>query len=65
MGDMGIVLLEADDVVASNNKFAASKEPYDVWFKQQLKPITGLDWNQPVPPVEVLMDYRAGSSTVV
>jgi hypothetical protein len=65
MGDFGIVLIEGDDALKSNQMFAASNDPYDVWFKKQLAPITGLDWNQPVPPVEIIYDYRAGATAVV
>ena len=58
-GSFGILLLEGEDALESNRKFAASKEPYDVWFKEQLVPITGIDWSQPVPPVESMLEWRA------
>src|SRR6266542_4694220 len=32
-GDVFILLLEGDDPVEANRKFAASHDPFDVWFK--------------------------------
>jgi hypothetical protein len=58
MGDFGIVLLEGDDPVAANKAFAASQDPYDVWFKQQVAEFTGVDFGQPVPAIEQLVDWR-------
>jgi len=45
--------------VASNKALAESKEPLDVWFKERALDITGVDYNQPLPPIEELYDYRA------
>ncbi len=57
MGDMLIVLLEADDPVRANQAFAASKDPYDLWFKQQVGAITGIDFNQPIPVIPELTAF--------
>jgi len=58
MGDFGVVLLEGADPVAANQAFAASQAPFDVWFKQQVADFTGLDFGQPLPPIEQLVDWR-------
>ena len=58
MGDMVIVYLEGDDPVKGNQAFAASKDPFDVWFKQQVGGILGLDLNQSVPQVEMVLNYQ-------
>jgi hypothetical protein len=58
MGDFGIVLLEGDDPVAANEAFAASQAPFDVWFKQQVAEFTGVDFGQPLPSIEQLLDWR-------
>jgi hypothetical protein len=58
-GDFGVVLLEGDDPVAANAAFASSQEPFDVWFKQGVKEFTGIDFGQPLPPIEQLLDWRA------
>ena len=52
MGDFGIILLEGEDPVAANTAFAASQDPFDVWFKQTVKEFTGIDFGQPLPPIE-------------
>lgn len=60
MGDLLVVLLEGDDPVKGNREFAASKSPYDVWFKQNAQRITGIDFNQPLPSIpELVFDFRA------
>lgn len=59
MGDMYVTYLEAtDDFLEDNRRYAASTHPFDVWFKQQLGSILGMDFNQPFPPgfVEVLLE---------
>ncbi|MSQ13359.1 MAG: hypothetical protein EXR47_04350 [Dehalococcoidia bacterium] len=49
-GDMIIVMLDGSDSAKSNQQFAALKDPYDVWFKQQVQVIAGIDLNEPMPP---------------
>lgn len=56
-GELCIVYGEADNVPKSVADWAASKDPFDLWLKTQLKEITGIDFNQPIPgpwPVELL-----------
>jgi hypothetical protein len=60
MGDIIVVLLEGDDPVQGNREFAASKSPYDLWFKEQASRVTGIDFNQPLPSIpELVFDFRA------
>jgi hypothetical protein len=58
MGDIGVVLLEADDVAGANRGFAESQEPFDVWFKERAQSFSGIDWSHPVPMSEVAYDFR-------
>lgn len=58
MGNFGILLLEGDDPMAANAAFAASTEPFDVWFKESVKSFTGVDFSQPVPPVQQVLDWH-------
>jgi len=59
MGDVGIVLIEAEDVAAANRGFAESKAPFDMWFKQTVQGFSGVDFGQPVPMwPEVAYDVR-------
>ena len=59
-GDIVIVYFEADDVekvFAREGYLAKSQAPFDVWFKQQVKSVTGFDLEQPSdepPPEEIV-----------
>src|SRR5437879_9758008 len=48
-GDVFVLVLEGDDPVKANELFAASKEPFDVWFKERVGPLAGADFGQPIP----------------
>ena len=54
-GDMMIVHFEANDVEKAFETQAKSKNPFDVWFKQQVKSLTGVDLEQisGPPPEEI------------
>ena len=59
MGDVGIVLIEAEDVAGANAGFARSQAPFDVWFRQSVEGFSGVDFGQPVPAwPEVAYDSR-------
>jgi hypothetical protein len=59
MGDVGIVLIEGEDVAAANRGFAQSQAPFDVWFKQTVEAFSGVDFGQPVAVwPEVAYDCR-------
>jgi hypothetical protein len=49
MGDMGIVLIEGENVAEANRRFAASTEPFDVWFKETVLDFSGVDFSRPIP----------------
>ncbi|MBS1718289.1 MAG: hypothetical protein JSS72_11215 [Armatimonadetes bacterium] len=49
MGDFLIICFTADDGNKVNESLTASQEPFDVWFKDQIMDITGIDANQPLP----------------
>ena len=56
-GDMVIVHFEAEDVEKAFEAIAKSKTPFMVWFKQQVKSVTGVDLEQPSdqpPPEEIV-----------
>ena len=59
MGDIGVVLIEAENVAEANRKFAESTEPFDVWFKKSVLDFSGVDFNEPIPAMpEILYDNR-------
>ena len=61
MGDLVVLYFEGKDPGQLMSKIASSKDAFDMWFKQQVKDIHGLDFSQlaaaPVPELEV--DYKA------
>jgi hypothetical protein len=60
-GDMAIVYLEAQDIPRVFEGYASSQEPFDVWFREQVKDIHGVDFSHPLPgPLpQVVIDWRA------
>lgn len=60
-GDMAIVYLEAPDIPRVFEGYTSSQEPFDVWFREQVKDIHGVDFSEPLPgPLpEVVIDWRA------
>jgi hypothetical protein len=59
-GAMGILYMEAEDPSRAMREFAASNSPLDVWVKQQVQGITGMDMNQPPPSMpEQVFEWRA------
>lgn len=60
MGDLAIVWVEGSDPIEALVNFVKSREPFDVWFKEQVLDITGVDLNQPPPALpERLYDWSA------
>jgi len=60
-GDMAIVYMEAQDIAAMLQGLGSSQEPFDVWFREQVKDIHGVDLAQPPagPLPEAIVDWRA------
>jgi Family of unknown function (DUF6176) len=48
-GDVCIVYWEAKNATKVMEDFVVSKHPFDLWFKEQLRDITGIDFNNPPP----------------
>ena len=59
-GQRLLVWFEADDLEHVFSSFATSTDPGDVWFKEQIRDITGLDLSAPLdaPPPEMIFDWR-------
>ena len=57
-GDLVGIYIEGDDPVKGNEGFAASREPFDVWFKEQLTKIfpAAIDFSKPVEGIEEIFD---------
>ena len=57
-GDIVGIYIEGDDPAKGNAGFAASQDPFDLWFKEELKKIfpPAIDWSRPVEGVEEIFD---------
>jgi hypothetical protein len=66
-GDHLIGYIESADFSRALPMFVASRDPFDVWFKDQMMAATGLDLNNPpadMQPAELLSKYQAESASV-
>ena len=62
-GDVVSVYFEGNDPVWANQQFAASKKPFDVWFKAKAQETLGIDFGQPLPRIEQLFEARVGGTS--
>ena len=61
-GDVAVVYLEADDLQAAFAGIGSSQDPFDVWFRDMVRDIHGIDLAQGFPPPEQMLDYRDSQS---
>jgi Family of unknown function (DUF6176) len=61
MGSLVVVRFEADNIDGAFAGLAESNEPIDVWFRQRVQEITGVDLSAPMegPPPEIIFDWSA------
>ena len=61
-GDQLVVYMESADFTRALSLFSQSQEPFDVWFKQQLADVTGVDLGNLPPDMqlpELVSSYEA------
>ena len=60
-GDLLVAYLAGEDLAAAFGEFAASRDEFDVWFKQRVQEVTGADMSTPParPISEILADTQA------
>jgi hypothetical protein len=58
-GDLAVVLIEAADLGQALHGIATSQEPFDVWFREHLKAVHGLDLAEGMTLPEAVLDYRS------
>lgn len=61
-GDLAIVYIEADDLQAAFAGLASSQDPFDVWFREHVREVHGINLEDGFPPPEQLLDYQALST---
>lgn len=60
-GDVAVVYWEAEDVPRALQAMATSDEDFDVWFREHVQEVHGMDLAEGFPPPEQVMDYRSAS----
>lgn len=60
-GDFLIVYYVSPDPAKVHEALAVSEEPFDVWFREQVLDLTGIDISQPFPnlPTQILAWAKA------
>ena len=57
-GTAAVVHLEADDLGTAMQGIASSQEPFDVWFRERMGEIHGVDLAEPAPPPKQVLDFQ-------
>ena len=59
MGALVVVRFEASDVDKSFARLAESTDDFDVWFRERVKEVSGVDLGAPAdgPPPEIILDW--------
>ena len=58
VGNVAVVYLEANDIGSAMMGIATSQEPFDVWFRERMNEIHGIDLAEPAPPPEQVADIK-------
>ena len=61
-GSQLVAYMESPDFNHALGQFSQSKEPFDLWFKERLADVTGVDLNNPPPDFklpELLSSYQS------
>lgn len=57
-GDLHIVYVEADDLLAALVGLATSDDAFDRWSREHLRDVLGVDLAQPFSPPQQVLHYR-------
>lgn len=55
-GEVAVVLLEADDLTAAFTALRTSAEPFDRWFRDHLRAVYGIAWDERSTVPELVLD---------
>jgi hypothetical protein len=61
-GDQLVAYMETADFPQALGQFSQSRDPFDLWFKERLADVTGVDLNEPPPNMqlpELVSSYSA------
>lgn len=58
-GDLALIFWEGDEPEQILQRIAVSSDPFDIWFREQMLHIHGLDFAQPPsqPPAQRVIDW--------
>ena len=61
MGSLVLVGFECDDVEKAFGRLAESTDAFDVWFRDRVKEVSGVDLAEPsdAPPPEIILEWTA------
>jgi hypothetical protein len=57
-GDVAVILIEAPDIQAAMRTLATSQDPFDRWFRENVKDVHGMDLAEGFPPPEQVLDFH-------
>jgi hypothetical protein len=57
-GDVEVVLIESPDIATALLGIATSRAPYDVWFRDHVFAMHGVDLTQGMSLPDLVLDYR-------
>lgn len=57
-GDMAVVVIESQDMAAALGGLARSDSEFDVWFRDHIRDVHGIDLQEGLAPTEQVLDYR-------
>ena len=55
--DVAVIYLEADDVAAAFAVLGTSAEPFDLWFRELVRRVHGIDLSDGLDPPELVLDF--------
>jgi hypothetical protein len=56
-GDLAVVMIESPDLAAALFGLATSDEPFDVWFREHLRAVHGMDLSAGMALPESVLDF--------
>ena len=56
-GDVAVVYLEADDLAAAFTLLGTSAEPFDRWFREHVRHVHGIAWDEGFTAPELVLDF--------
>jgi hypothetical protein len=56
-GEVAVVYLEADDLAAAFTIWGTSAEPFDRWFRDHVRQVHGIAWDDGFTAPELVLDY--------